>query len=49
MGKSPGNNRLTKDFYTAFFGEQETLLLKTFNYSFVKGELSSSQKQAVIT
>ena len=48
-GKSPGNDGLTKEFYTAFFGELGSLLLKTFNYSFVKGELSSSQKQAVIT
>ena len=48
-GKSPGNDGLTKEFYTAFFGELGSLLLKTFNYSFVKGELNSSQKQAVIT
>ena len=48
-GKSPGNDGLTKEFYTAFFGELGSLLLKTFNYSFVKGELSSSQEQAVIT
>ena len=48
-GKSPGNDGLTKEFYNAFFGELGSLLLKTFNYSFVKGELSSSQKQAVIT
>ena len=45
-GKSQGNDGPTKEFYTAFFDE---LLLKTFSYSFVKGELSSSQKQAVIT
>ena len=48
-GKSPGNDGLTKEFYIAFFGELGSLLLKTFNYSFVNGELSSSQKQAVIT
>ena len=48
-GKSPGNDGLTKEFYTAFFGKLGSLPLKTFNYSFVKGELSSSQKQAVIT
>ena len=48
-GKGPGNDGLTKEFYTAFFGELGSLLLKTFNYTFVKGELSSSQKQAVIT
>ena len=48
-GTSPGNDGLTKELHTAFFGELGSLLLKTFNYSFVKGELSSSQKQAVIT
>ena len=48
-GKNPGSDGLTKEFYTAFFGELGLLLLKTFNHSFVKGELSSSQKQAVIT
>ena len=48
-GKSPGNDGLTKEFYTAFFGELGSHLLETFNYSFVKGELTSSQKQAVIT
>ena len=48
-GKSRGNDGLTKEFYTTFFGQLGSFLLKTFNYSFVKGELSSSQKQAVIT
>ena len=42
-GKGPSNNELTKEFYIVFFGELGSLLLKTFNYSFVKGELSSSQ------
>ena len=48
-GKSPGNEGFTKEFYVSFFGELGPLLLKTFNYSFEKGELSASQKQAVIT
>ena len=48
-GKSLGNDGLTKEFYTAFFGELGSILLETFNYTFVEGELSSSQKQAVIT
>ena len=48
-GKSSDNDGLTKDFYTAFFGELRSLLLKTSNYSFVTSELSSSQKQAAIT
>ena len=48
-GKSPGNDGFTKEFYITFFGELGPLLLKTCNYSFEKGELSASQKQAVIT
>ena len=48
-GKSPGNSELTKEFYIAFFAELGSLLLETFDYPFVKGGVSSSQKQAVIT
>ena len=48
-GRNPGNDRFTKKFYVTFFGELGPLLLKTFDYSFEKGELSESQKQAVIT
>ena len=47
-GKSPGNGGFTKEFYVSFFGELGPLLLKTFNYSFEKGEFSASQKQALI-
>ena len=49
IGKSPGNDGFTKGFYVSFFGELGPLLLKTFNYSFEKGKLRASQKQAVIT
>ena len=48
-GKSPGNDGFTEEFYVTFFGELRPLLLKTFDYSFEKGELSAPQKQAVIT
>ena len=47
-GKSPGNDRFTKEFYVSFFGEFGPPLLKTFNYSFEKGELSASQKRLLI-
>ena len=48
-GKSPGNDGFTTEFYVAFFGELGRLLVSVFNYAFEVGELSSSQKQAVIT
>ena len=47
-GKSPGNDGLTKEFYVCFFEELGWLVCKTFNFSFDNGELSASQKQAVI-
>ena len=48
-GKSPGNDGFTKEFQVAFFGELGKLIVSVFNYAFEVGELSSSQKQAVIT
>ena len=47
-GKTPGNDGLTKEFYVYFFGELGMLLLKSLNYSHLVGELSTSQKQAVV-
>ena len=47
--KSPGNDGLTKEFFICFFGEVAPLLIQSLNYSFIVGELSASQKQAVIT
>ena len=46
---SPGSDGLTKELYVAFFGELGPTMLKAFNLSFEKDELSTSQKQAVIT
>ena len=48
-GKIPGNDGLTKEFYVCFFEELGSLLLKSLNQSHTVGELSTSQKQAVIT
>ena len=48
-GKTPGNDGLTKEFNVCFFGEVAPLLGNSVNYSFKVGELSTSQKQAVIT
>ena len=48
-GKSPGNDGLTKGFYVCFFGETAISLVESLNHSFSVGELSISQRQAVIT
>ena len=47
--KSPGNDGLTKEFYACFFTEVGSLLVSTLNFCHDKSELTSSQKQAVIT
>ena len=46
--KSPGNDGLTKKFYEVFWDDLKTPLISSFESAFVKGELSNSQKQAVI-
>ena len=46
--KSPGNDGLTKEFYEVFWEDLKTPLISSFKSAFDKGELSSSQKQAVI-
>ena len=48
-GKSPDSDGLTRDFYVCFWEEIGSCLVSTLNYSFEQGELTSSQKQAVIT
>ena len=48
-GKSPGSDCLTREFYVCFWEDIVSCLVSTFNYSFEHGELTSSQKQAVIT
>ena len=47
--KSPGNNGLSKEFYIRFFDEIHNYLLESLNYSFIHGQLSHSQRQAMIT
>ena len=47
--KSPENDGFTKEFYVCFFEDLGSILVETLNYPYDEGELSSSQKQAVIT
>ena len=47
--KSPRNNGITKEFLEYFWVKLGTFLVSTLNHSFEKGELSTSQKQAIIT
>ena len=46
--KSPGNDGLSKEFYVCFFNKIRSYLLQPLNMSFREGQLSSSQRQAVI-
>ena len=47
--KTPGNDGLTIEFYKFFWPEIGTLLVDSLNYAYCHGELSNTQKQAVIT
>jgi len=46
--KTPGNDGLTIEFYVAFWPLIGKHLVDCVNYSFEFGELSNSQKQAII-
>ena len=47
-GKSPGNDELKKEFYVCFFHEINQFLIEVLNETFNIGQLSTSQRQAVI-
>ena len=47
-GKAPGNDGLTTDFYKGFLTLLGHQLTSALNYSYEPGELSNSQKQAII-
>lgn len=47
--KSPGNDGITAEFYKKFWPMFGPLMVAAFNESYIKGELSTSQRQAVIT
>ena len=46
--KTPGNDGLTIEFYRTFWPLLGDMLVKSLNYSHRHGELSASQKQAII-
>jgi len=47
--KSPGNDGITAEFYQYFWPEISGLLIDSFNYGYDKQEMSTSQRQAIIT
>ena len=47
--KSPGNDGLWKEFYVCFSNEINAYLIDSLNLSFQEGQLSISQRQAMIT
>ena len=47
--KSPGNDGLTVEFYKTFWNSVGNLVVDSLNYSYECGELSNTQKQAIIT
>ena len=46
--KSPGNDGLTKEFYEGFWDEIKELLIAFATEAKYRGELSISQRQAII-
>ena len=47
--KSPGNDGLTVEFYKAFWNTVGNLVVDSLNFAYEYGELSNSQKEAIIT
>ena len=46
--KSPGNDGLTAEFYKFFWADLKDALFDSYKYSRIVGELSTSQRQAII-
>jgi len=47
-GKTPGNDGLTPEFYKKFWNIFGQRMTDSLNFSYLHGELSNSQKQAII-
>ena len=48
-GKTPGNDGIPVEFYKTFWSSIGEILTDVFNHSFDAGQMSNSQKQAVIS
>lgn len=48
-GKTPGNDGIPAEFYKTFWSSVGELMTDSFNCSFDAGEMSNSQKEAIIT
>ena len=48
-GNTPGHNGIPIDFYKTFWTLLGKILVKAFNVAFVKKEMSTSQRQAIIS
>ncbi len=48
-GKSPGNDGITSEFYQFFWPEVGEMIVQSLNEAYDKDELSTSQRQAIIT
>ena len=47
--KSPGDDGLTVEFYKAFWNVVGKIMVESLNYAYDHGELSNSQRRAIIT
>ena len=47
--KSPGTDGLPIEFYKIFWQDLKEIILKAFNFTFTSQEMSTSQKQGIIT
>ena len=48
-GKTPGNDGIPAEFYKIFWNSVGELMTEVFNHSFELGQMSNSQKEAIIT
>ena len=46
--KSPGSDGLTKEFYTVFWEDLKEELIETINNIYLRGEMTDSQKMAIV-